>query len=350
VRRWTVPLIVLAAVLGLCAPATAKPGLPDSWMRGMNWTAWWNDAYATPEAQASLDQAAGLGSNAVSVLATWYQDGPRASVVAPDRERTPSDASLRVAVERAHRAGLKVFLRPTVDARAGGWRGRFRPADADRWFAGYRAMVDHYAALAQSLGVEALQIGTELRGLSGARYEARWRAIARSARAQFDGTLTYAANWDEFRQITWWDAVDVIGIDAYFPLSRRTRPSVAALTAAWSSYTDAAGREHHYLRDIAATAARYGRKVWLTELGYPSAAGSLAAPFDVGAGSYDAAAQQRALTAAFTALRDRSWMGGVFLWQWRATGAAGGPGDRDHTVQGKPGAELVRRWFSGAVR
>jgi hypothetical protein len=144
-RRCSAPLIVLAAVLGLCTPAMAKPGLPDSWMRGMNWTAWWNDAYATPQAQASLDQAAGLGSNAVSVLATWYQDGPRASAVAPDGQRTPSDASLQVAVERAHRAGLKVLLRPTVDGSAGGWRGRFRPVDADRWFDSYRAMIEHFA-------------------------------------------------------------------------------------------------------------------------------------------------------------------------------------------------------------
>jgi homoserine trans-succinylase len=34
--------------------------------------------------------------------------------------------------------------------------------------------------------------------------------------------LTYAANWDDFDKVPFWNELDYIGIDAYFPLSDAT--------------------------------------------------------------------------------------------------------------------------------
>ncbi|MFZ2101419.1 MAG: glycoside hydrolase/phage tail family protein, partial [Oricola sp.] len=143
------------------------------------------------------------------------------------------------------------------------WRGRItcdpgigRPATADQTAAaaaqvadfidgpeGYRRMVNHYASLAVTAGgVDALVIGTEMRGLTQVRDDAgafpfvvALKAVAAAARATVgpDCALTYAADWSEYfgyhpaggdvlfhLDPLWADAnIDAIGIDNYMPLS-----------------------------------------------------------------------------------------------------------------------------------
>jgi hypothetical protein len=50
------------------------------------------------------------------------------------------------------------------------------------------------------------------------------------------GKLTYAANWDDFDKVPFWNELDYIGIDAYFPLSNATTPSVLELNDAWQQH------------------------------------------------------------------------------------------------------------------
>jgi hypothetical protein len=52
----------------------------------------------------------------------------------------------------------------------------------------------------------------------------RWRAIAAAAREVYGGALTYAANFDQYHEVGFWDAFDLIGVNAYFELRRRWRP------------------------------------------------------------------------------------------------------------------------------
>ena len=61
-----------------------------------------------------------------------------------------------------------------------------------------------------------------------AKREENWRSIIEAVRAIFTkpDSLTYAANWgEEERAIRWWDALDYIGIDAYYPLTKESHPS-----------------------------------------------------------------------------------------------------------------------------
>ena len=61
-----------------------------------------------------------------------------------------------------------------------------------------------------------LVVGTQLdRTL---HFEDDWRLIIATVRRYFEGTLTYAANWTDYEKVPFWDALDVIGIQAYFPL------------------------------------------------------------------------------------------------------------------------------------
>jgi hypothetical protein len=289
---------------------------------------------------------AATGANAVAVPVTWYQRGIRANTMAPDPQRTPDDAAVAAIVQRAHAAGLRVLLRPIVDSTDGRWRGSFAPRDVRAWFRSYDTMVAHYAGLARSLGVESFAVGDEFKSLSG--HEARWRAIVATTRARFGGEVGYSANWDEYRAVRWWDAVDTIGVDAYFPLSAGPLSSTAAIVSRWSRFTDAAGARHDYLGELQAVAARYRRPIVFTEIGYRSARRTLADPWATG-GSFDAAAQQRALQAAFSAVGDRSWLRGMYIWNWHADPSRGGMADTAHLVQGKPAERTVTQLFTRAA-
>jgi hypothetical protein len=327
-------VVAVLALLALAPVRTASaPERPSAVaVRGVNFTAWWHDEYATPEAVRSLDALAAGGATAVALVVTQYQDSPAASSVAADPERTPSDAALRAIAASAKERGMRIRLRLLVDVRSGESRVTISPADPDAWFASYAQRVRHYAWLAGELGADTLEIGAELKGVS--KDAERWREVVAVARAAFGGRLAYAANWDEFKQVRWWDAVDEIGVDAWFPVAASADPAPSAVLAAWRPYLDALG----------AVAGRFRRPVVLSELGYSSSVGALIEPWRRG-DEYSAKEQVTGLRAAFRALTGRRWLRAIYLWHWSADPEAGGPGDTDHTVQHKPAEALVRTWL-----
>jgi hypothetical protein len=335
--------VAVAAALFAAAPAQAPAPcrLAPGKVRGIDFTSWWHDGYRTPSAMRSLDGLAATGANAVALIATQYQAGPTATTVARDPLRTPSDRALRRAAVHAQALGLQVRLRVIVDLEAGGSRTTIAPADKDAWFASYRRRIRHYARLAERLHVQTLEIGAELRSLTGPDDAGRWRRVIRVARRNFDGRLSYAANWDEYRQITWWRRLDEIAIDAYFPLADGPSPSEEAVIDAWSSF-----HGQHYLDDLAALAERFHRRIVFAELGYPSSRGALITPWLAG-DTYSAEEQVTGLDAAFRALAGRPWFAGAYVWHWSVDPSAGGPGDTDHTIQGKPAEETVSGCFGG---
>jgi len=65
-----------------------------------------------------------------------------------------------------------------------------------------------------------------------------WRSVISDVRGLYSGPLTYASNHSgEETSIKWWDAVDYIGVDAYYPLTYKNDPTVAELKTAWLTPT-----------------------------------------------------------------------------------------------------------------
>jgi hypothetical protein len=92
-------------------------------------------------------------------------------------------------------------------------------------------------AIAVEKNVEALCVGTEFK-VGAVRREAFWRGLIARIRQKYHGKLTYAANWDEFPNMPFWDALDFVGINAYMPLSDAVTPSVSDLKMAWRPHFD----------------------------------------------------------------------------------------------------------------
>lgn len=326
-------------------PATGKWNT----YKGFNYMAWQRDSYTSANAQNSLNQLAGTKANSVSINTIWYQDGKYSTTMYRDPVNTASDASMVTAIQRAKAKGLKVMIRPMVNSQGNAvWRGSFSPSDRTAWFNNYRAMMNNYAVMAQANGVELLDIGSEFNSLQG--FPTEWRKIVADARARYSGKITYSANWDSYQRVTWYDAVDIIGIDAYFPLSNGSTPSVSTIVERWTNNPTASNSNHRQIiTDITAVRNKFNKPVVFTELGYRSGTNTLDRPW-ANDGNYAPEEQQRALEAAFAAWDNKPWFLGVFIWQWNAdpgvSGPNGGPGDTDHTPQGKPAQQTVTNRFS----
>lgn len=50
-----------------------------------------------------------------------------------------------------------------------------------------------------------------------------WRQLIQQTRQIYNGQLTYAANFDQYQSVGFWDDLDLIGINAYFPLRSQSQ-------------------------------------------------------------------------------------------------------------------------------
>jgi hypothetical protein len=327
-----VRLIALTAALALTAVAIATSQAPahDGSQRGFVLLGWKSDTYLQPRSDAALRRMAADGASHVAIFSQWFLPDRSASALAPDPARTPSDASILHAMSVARGLGLKVTLKPQVGIDSGGWIGAARPSDAADFWKRYSAMLLHYAVLAHRGGASVLVIGTEMATMSGDAN--RWRALIAEVRKRFAGALTYAANYDEFERVPFWDALDYVGIDAYFPLAEAGRPSSssAPLAAAWGEHVDA----------IARFSRKTGRRVLFTELGYRAIGATAVHPSDwKAAGAPDTRAQANAYQAFYDAVAKQPWMAGVYWWAVNPDGAP----PQDYDPVGKPAEVIVRR-------
>ena len=141
-----------------------------------------------------------------------------------------------------------------------------------------RVTSSKYARLAQRERVETFAVGSELKSM--VHEEARWRALIKAVRRDYEGQLVYSANWDNYTQVGFWDELDVIGLNGYFSLSRTYRPDLETLRSAWQIVR----------RRLMDWAGGLARPILLTEVGYRSSVVAPAEPwshFDMPAAAPD---------------------------------------------------------------
>jgi len=128
------------------------------------------------------------------------------------------------AIRQAHAAGLRVLLVPHIWVESGEWRGKIDPKTADgwrTWARAYRAFLLTWAEVAREGAADMLSVGVELGSwLTTARAETFFPILA-DVRATYLGPLTYSANWDDVDETLILRGLDVIGINAFYPLAER---------------------------------------------------------------------------------------------------------------------------------
>ena len=318
----------------------------------------------TPAGPQGAAAIRATGANYGSVVATQYVQTSTSNTIAPETASTPgydsstdplspTDAAVTAAIQNLQAQGLTVFLKPQVDSLDGTFRGNLAPTDPAAWFASYQTFILHYAQLASENGVGGLLIGTELASLTGSAYKTDWDNIIAQIRTLYPSLmLIYGANatsaTDEFTTVSFWDKVDIIGVDGYFPLTDQADPTVAQLVAAWTSNKNGL----NIVAALRAVQSTYNKPLIFTELGYVSATGTNEAPYSSAAAgaAYDPTEQANCYEAFFEVFSQQtSWMKGVFWWAW--TVSPPGAMDVGYTPQNKPaGTTVLPEWYGSTTQ
>lgn len=340
---------------------------------------------------------------------------------APRYGGTPDDQSLLRYLDALRERGYQIFFYPMflMDTAAKPWRGRVTgPAgDVASFFTksnGYNAFIAHYANLVAGR-VDAFAIGSELIGLTRVtEEEGVYPAV--DALIGLAGTVksilgsavkvTYAADWSEYHHTDggWYNLdplwasahIDMVGIDAYFPLTNLPQQElgyeIGAVMQGWNSgegysyyYTDEARTETapldapyawkniewwwkntHTNPNAASTSwVPESKPIWLTEYGFPSVDGATNQPnvfYDPASsesyfpresrGRIDFRAQRLGIAATEARWKDSAMIPRKFLWTWDArpfpywpdllsVWADGGVWKTGHWVQGKLGTSAL---------
>ncbi len=304
---------------------------------------------------------------------------------APQFGGTPDDDSLVHFIDELKDRGLSVAFYPLIfmDTTGKPWRGEITGSAADvaSFFTktnGYNAFINHYVSLLTGK-IDAFVIGSELKGLTSVAsspgvYPAVSALVSLAASVKTalgSGVkVTYAADWSEYHHDAsgWYNLdplwassnIDVIGIDAYFPLtdSQSSTYDIDTIKAGWTSgegydyyYSDPARTTQaslspasawknlawfynntHTNPDTSTTAWTPAmKKIWFTELGFPSvdcctnqpnvfydpSTSGSAFPY-FSKGRVDIRAQRAALMASLEQWRGSSMVERIFLWTWDA--------------------------------
>ena len=294
-----------------------------------------------------------------------------------------NDASLIRYLMELQRRQLKVMFNPMffLDVPGKPWRGKLS-GDArvvENFFKqehGYNDFILHYANLVKN-HVDAFIIGSELIGLTSIKVGDNYPAVDELIKLaqkvkQIVGAnvlVSYAADWSEYHHTEggWYnldplwasDAIDFVGIDAYFPVTD-TSSSKITIEEIISGMSSGEGYDYYYSNDrnvkhdlgpeYAWKNIKYwwenthqnpdgrdtpwcprSKPIWFTEFGFPSIDKATNQPnlfydhncVDSGiprhsSGNVDFSIQRKAISAFIKYWSSEEYIGQMFLWTWDA--------------------------------
>ncbi len=270
--------------------------------------------YGTEPFERTLLEAKRLGSNWISLTPFARVDDLKSTGISLSFEAPFADTRRAIlrSVRQAHALGLRVLIVPHLWVESGEWRGELDPgSDAawEEWSHNYRAFLLTWAEVARQSQADMLSVGVELRSWLTTAHAASFQPILRDVRRAYPGLLTYAGNWDDIEQTVILGDLDVIGLNAFFPLAEKDGATFEQLAAG--------GRA---VRDRLATLAAFWQKpIFFNEFGYTTRSNPAIRPWEwpdkMSQVVPDQAAQAEAYRALLSAFVDEPWFAGFFVWR-----------------------------------
>lgn len=299
----------------LGAGSTITP-LPSTFRKGFAVAQFEPEALADNSTLAGVKEMALAGATWVEVEPLVTQAHLNSSDPGPSPDTT-TDAALVTFIQYARSVGLQVVMKMLLTIDDGASWVYASPTNATEWFQAYGAVLVHYARLGEAQGAQGLCLGTELAHLSiHQEYAPLWASTIAAVRAAAPSLeLSYASLYAvEYPNVTFWHLVDVMGIDAYYPVATESNPTppLDAVVAAWTPVLD----ELQAFRDGAGLSSM---PLVFTEVGYGSYETVMVTPAQVpsncsGVFASNFTSQATAYTALFTAVAGRpTLVAGMYL-------------------------------------
>lgn len=341
-RQLLVGLGALASTPALACPKPARldPG-PKPDHAGFNLAHLHREGfgYGSERSRAQLVRLVELGVTHVALTPFAGLRDLTSSAITMSGDKTLTDEHLVREAENARALGLAVTMKPHIWSWQFWTMGKSRqdivPADIVAWEKAYTAFAVHYAKVAERCGAVLYCVGLEYLAVTKA-HPGLWGRVADACREHFSGQLTYAANWwEEAEAFADWKAFDLIGVNAYYPLSGAKDPGVSQLIDGWRPHVDA-------LCDLSTT---HDRPVLLCEAGLRAIQGAAEKPWEHGdGGTPDGELQGRAYLALLRAFADQPWWKGVYWWKWFTDHDA--RESDPYSPMGQPAEKVLRAWWT----
>ncbi len=238
---------------------------------------------------------------------------------------------------------IRVMLKPQIWIWRGEFTGYLKMTTEEDWKtleSSYRKFILNHANVANEMKVEIFCIGTELEQFIVHRPD-YWKGLVAEIKEIYTGKLTYAANWDEYKRVPFWDQLDYIGVDAYFPVSENKTPTVEEAEAGWLRWKD----------ELQGLSDKWDRPILFTEYGYRSVdfAGREPWKSDRDITGVNMEAQTNLTKALFNSLYPEDWYAGGFIWKWFIEyEKSGGLDNPMFTPQNKPVEAVIKKRFSAS--
>jgi hypothetical protein len=211
-------------------------------------------------------------------------------------------------IREAHALGMRICIKPHLAYWRSpfSWRGEITFSDDESWetfWAGYRLWILKLAEACKDADV--FVVGTELD--KTLHMEDKWRDLIWEVRAISDVPLTYGANWTDYDRVPFWDALDMIGIQAYFPIADSVDAGREELESGWSKLMDK-------LRKFGEDREQ---RILFTELGYNRSLEAAVKPWEYRVDGEEAVpVQADCFRVALKAIEQENAVLGVLLWKW----------------------------------
>lgn len=272
--------------------------------------------YGSAASARAMDEAVRMGATWISLTPfgrAWDLNATQIDLVfeAPFDENR---ANVLAAIRQAHERGLKVLLVPHLWVESGGWRALMSPAGGSdegwaAWAESYRAFVLTWAEVAREGGAEMFSVGVELRSWVTTSRAPSFTSIIRDVRRVYPGLITYSANWDDVDDTLILDDIDLIGINAFYPLAEREGAPFAELLEG--------GRR--VAAKVETLARAMEKPVVLTEIGYTTRVDPAVRPWEWPDAMKDVKISERAQAEAYAALiapfLETRACAGFFVWR-----------------------------------
>ena len=321
----------------------------DDFMKGVWFANYWKNEFSNPTSDWVLDNVVKpMGVNWVNIHYMCYADNYKSGDIQCGAHRTPTDGDFKHVVETAHKLGLRVYHEIDIVYYddPDHWHGQvgdgFTEDEWQTWFNEYESFIVKRAALAEELHVDMFDIGSELDGTQ--HREEDWRRIVAAVRAVYSGPISFSPgmfNGAAWLEISWMDAVDVIGIHPYdLHFSDHDNPTVDEMVT--------------YLQPIVnrleTLSEEYDRPVVITEISFAGIEGihqGGTAHYDQNSTyEVDLEAQADVYEALIKAFEGRPWWRGVFFGNYGLQSMVR-PADSYDFVSSfeKPAENIIRRFY-----